>query len=69
MEPVKMTLKAARINKGFTQEYVANKIEVTKKTLGSWESGKTMPKADQIIALCNLYEVSYDNIKWNAYIF
>lgn len=63
---MRITLKAAKINKGYTQEYVAKKIDVTKKTLGSWESGKTMPKADKIIQLCNLYGASYDDIAWRA---
>lgn len=63
---MKVTLKAARINKGFTQEYVANALNVTKKTVGSWEMGKTMPKIDKIQKLCSLYGCSYDDIIWNV---
>jgi DNA-binding XRE family transcriptional regulator len=63
---MKVTLKAARINKGFTQEYVANELNVTKKTVGSWEMGKTMPKIDKIEKLCSLYGCSYDDIIWNV---
>lgn len=66
---MRITIKAARINKGFTQEFVAAKIGVTKKTLGSWENGKTMPKADKIILLCNLYGTSYDDIEWKPNFF
>lgn len=61
---MRITLRAARINKGLTQEAVGRELNVTKKTVGSWESGKTMPKADKIKLICDLYAVEYDDIKW-----
>lgn len=63
---MKVTLKAARINKGLTQEEVANALNVTKKTVGSWENGKTMPQIDKIERLCSLYSCNYDDIIWNV---
>lgn len=62
---MRVTLKAARINKGLTQEDVAKAVNVTKKTVGSWEKGKTMPKSDKIELLCSLFGCSYDDITWN----
>ena len=62
---MRITLKAARVNKGMTQMQVANSLNVTKKTVCSWENGKTMPKLDKIEPLCNLYGVTYDDIAWN----
>ena len=62
---MRITLKAARVNKGMTQVEVANSLNVTKKTVCSWENGKTMPKLDKIEPLCNLYGVTYDDIVWN----
>lgn len=62
---MRVTLKAARINKGLTQEDVAKAVKVTKKTVGSWEMGKTMPKIDKIELLCSLFGCSYDDIAWN----
>jgi transcriptional regulator with XRE-family HTH domain len=59
-----MTLEAARRNVKLRQKDVASALGVSKKTVGSWENGKTMPKADKIDAICKLYGVSYDNIKW-----
>ena len=61
---MQITIKAARVNMGFTQEYVAKALGVTKKTVGSWESGKTLPRLDKIEPLCSLLGVQYDNIKW-----
>ena len=63
---MRVTLKAARINKGLTQEDVAKALNVTKKTVGSWEMGKTMPKIDKIERLCSLFGCSYDDIMWNV---
>ena len=63
---MRVTLKAARINKGLTQEDVAKALNVTKKTVGSWEMGKTMPKIDKINLICQLFCCSYDDIQWNV---
>lgn len=61
-----MTLEAARRNAGLLQKDVATALGVSKKTVGSWENGRTMPKADKVDAICKLYGVSYDNIRWKA---
>ena len=59
-----MNLKAARHNRNLTQEEVAKALNVTKKTVGSWENGKTIPGLDKVEALCKLYRLSYDDIDW-----
>ena len=61
----RITMKAARINRGLTQADAAKALNVTKKTVGSWESGKTKPRLDKIEPICMLYECSYDEIVWN----
>lgn len=58
----KMTLKAARVNAGYSQKEAAKELNVSNKTLGSWENGVTYPKADKVEALCTLYKVDYDNL-------
>lgn len=58
----KITLKAARVNVCLSQKEAASKLGVSNKTLCSWESGKSFPKADQIVAICNLYGVFYDDL-------
>ena len=59
---VRMTLKAARVNKGLGQKAAAEILGVSNKTLGRWENGETVPKQNHIDAICDLYGVSYDNI-------
>ena len=63
---MRILLKAARVNKDLTQQDVANALNVTKKTVGAWETGKTKPKVDKIDALCLLLGVNYDDIQWNV---
>lgn len=63
---MQITLKAARVNKGMTQADLGKEVKVTKKTINSWENGKTKPSIDKIEPLCAVLGVKYDDIKWNA---
>ena len=63
---MRISLAAARINKGMTQEQVATALNVSKKTVWSWENGITRPKIDKVEAICDLYGVTYDDISWGA---
>ena len=56
------TLKAARVNTGFSQKEAAKLIGVSNKTLSSWEKGKTVPNAKHVERLCSLYGRSYEEI-------
>lgn len=57
-----ITLKAARINAGLTQQALAELVGVSVSTIKSWESGKTYPKQPQIESLCKLFGLKYDQI-------
>lgn len=58
----KLSLKAARVNAGLTQEEAAQAINVTWKTLISWEKGVTHPTVDKLLRLCSLYDVQISDI-------
>ena len=62
--PIKISIRAARVNAGYSQKEAADRLGVSNKTLGSWENGITFPPADKIAALCELYGVSYDNLNF-----
>lgn len=55
-----ITLEAARVNRHYTQKEAARLLGVSNATLMRWEKGISMPKANQIDAICNLYQVTYD---------
>ena len=63
---MKMTLKQLRVGRGFLQTDVAAALGVNRKTVSAWESGKSMPTVDKIDAICDLYKVSYDDIRWKV---
>ena len=55
-------LKSARMNCNFTQEFVAEKIGVSRQTISNWETNKTYPDIVSVIALSDLYSVSLDSL-------
>lgn len=57
-----LSLKAARVNTGLTQEEAAQAINVTGKTLISWEKGVTHPTVDKLLRLCSPYDVQISDI-------
>lgn len=61
---MKITLAAARVNAGLTQKEAATRLNVSNKTISSWENGTSFPNAQQIKNICDLYVVSYDNINF-----
>lgn len=63
---MRVSLKAARVDKNLTQTDMAKALNVTKKTVGAWESGKSMPKADKIEQICILLGRTYDEIRWKV---
>lgn len=59
---MKMTLKGARVNAGYTQKEIANLIGVNETTIVNWESGNTAITAKHLLSLCNLYKMAMDDI-------
>ena len=62
--PVKISIRAARVNAGFLLKEAADRLGISSKTLGNWEKGITFPSADKIPVICELYGVSYDNLNF-----
>ena len=60
----KITLSAARVNAGYSQKAAAKLLNISNKTLCSWEKGKTFPEQPMIDKLCELYGVTYDMINF-----
>ena len=55
-------LATLRKAKGLTQEDVADKLNISNKTLSSWETDRTTPDALTLPAIADLYEVTVDEI-------
>lgn len=53
-------LAEIRLEAGYTQEGLAEKINFSKKQISAWETGETDPRADSLIALARFFHVSID---------
>lgn len=51
-----------RKSKGLSQEEVADKLGVTRQTVSKWETDQSTPDFDKIAPLCELYEISADEL-------
>ena len=55
-------MKDARMRSGFTQESVAEKVNVSRQTISNWENEKSYPDIISVIELSNLYSISLDEL-------
>ena len=54
------TLQKLRKQKGWSQEELAERLELTRQTVSKWELEQSTPDLDYIIKLCDLFQVSAD---------
>ena len=50
-------MKDLRKEKGFTQEQLAESLNVSRRTVSRWETGMNMPDLDLLMELSDLYAV------------
>lgn len=62
MAEIKISLAAARVNAGMTQEEVAKKMQVSKNTIINWEKSLAEPKVSQALRLSELYKMPLESI-------
>ena len=58
----KLSLKALRVQNGYSQKKAAEILGISNKTLCAYENGKAFPKQPIIEKMCALYGVTYDFI-------
>ena len=51
-----------RKEKRLSQEEVAEKLGVTRQTISKWETNQSTPDFDKIIPLCEMYDISADEL-------
>lgn len=64
MDPVKVGsfLRALRKEKNMTQEKIAERLNVSSRTISRWETGTNMPDIDMLVEIADYYEVSIPEI-------
>lgn len=61
-EPIRISLAAARVNAKLTQDEVAKRMKIGKRTIINWEKGIVMPSFADINLLSDIYGIPIDNI-------
>lgn len=64
---LQITLAAARVNAGFTQEEVAKKMGISKQTIINWEKGKNIPGIPEMEMMSKIYNMPQDYIFLPSY--
>ena len=55
-------LRDLRVQKGLSQEELAEKVFVTRQAVSRWENGETVPNTDTLKLLSELFDVSIDTL-------
>lgn len=55
-------LQRLRKRDKITQEELADKIGVSRQSVSKWETGEAYPETDKLIAICDLFGVSLDEL-------
>lgn len=55
-------LYTLRTQSGYSQEVLAEKLNVSRQAVSKWEIGTTLPETDKLIAISNLFNVSIDSL-------
>ena len=51
-----------RKKEGFSQEELAEKVDVSRQSVSKWESGQSTPEMDKLILLSNIFNISIDEL-------
>ncbi len=55
-------LLTLRTQSGYSQEVLAEKLNVSRQAVSKWETGPTLPETDKLIAISELFNVSIDSL-------
>lgn len=55
-------LLALRTQAGYSQEVLAEKLNVSRQAISKWELGTTLPETEKLISISSLFSVSIDSL-------
>lgn len=55
-------LLALRTQAGYSQEVLAEKLNVSRQAVSKWELGTTLPETEKLISISTLFSVSIDSL-------
>ena len=60
------TIKRYRIDRKMTQEFVAERIGVSRQAVSKWESGASDPSTTNLISLARLFDITPEELLRNV---
>jgi len=55
-------IKQFRLKGGFSQEELANQLNVSRTTISKWECSKQTPSIFDFLSLCNCFQITLDQL-------
>jgi toxin-antitoxin system, antitoxin component, xre family len=65
-EKMKITLKALRVNSGYTIEKASESLGISTVTLRSYETKKTIPNMEMLNKMLKLYDAKFSKFEYSA---
>ena len=65
---MRITLKALRVNYGFTQSQMAEIVGVTGTAWANYENCRTVPNNDVVQRIVKIFHVNYDDLIFSRYV-
>lgn len=57
-----MQLEKLRSAAGWSQEFIARQLNVSRQSVKNWEDGKSIPAADKAVKLAELFGTTVENL-------
>ena len=55
-------MKKLRTSRKLTQEQIAQKLNVSRQTVSSWENNRNLPDLEMVVLIARIFDVSLDNL-------
>ncbi|ATO45511.1 hypothetical protein C5L30_001996 [Companilactobacillus farciminis] len=55
-------MKKLRTSRGLTQGQVAQKLNVSRQTISSWENNRNLPDLEMVVLIARIFNISLDNL-------
>ena len=62
LERIGKFIAKKRQEKGFTQENLAEELDISNRAVSKWERGICLPDANNMAKLCKLFDISYNEL-------
>lgn len=55
-------IKKLRTSRKLTQEQIAQKLNVSRQTISSWENNRNLPDLEMVVLIAQIFNISLDNL-------